>query len=208
MFSCESNWYIFSEHFCLYKLKNKIDNCNHCVTGRYKEPPREIPHFLKSAYSYQNRVSIGKWYLNRDFGDPNGRSWPNEMIEDMIRAYKGKTLEGNYGREAVESIRKVIAKEYFNVRDKDILVIGSQFPWIESILLAEGATSVKTLEYNPIQIEHPQLQALMPYEMAEMVKDGQTPFDGIISFSSLEHSGLGRYGDQMNPWGDLIAMAR
>ena len=76
MFSCESNWYIFSEHFCLYKLKNKIDNCNHCVTGRYKEPPREMPNFLKSAYSYQNRVSIGKWYLNRDFGDPNGSHPP------------------------------------------------------------------------------------------------------------------------------------
>ena len=30
----------------------------------------------------------------------------------------------------------------------------------------------------------------------------------MITFSSLEHSGLGRYGDQLNPWGDLIAMAR
>ncbi len=30
----------------------------------------------------------------------------------------------------------------------------------------------------------------------------------MVSFSSLEHSGLGRYGDQLNPHGDLIAMAR
>ncbi len=33
-------------------------------------------------------------------------------------------------------------------------------------------------------------------------------FDIMVSFSSLEHSGLGRYGDELNPWGDLITMAR
>ena len=30
----------------------------------------------------------------------------------------------------------------------------------------------------------------------------------MVTFSSLEHSGLGRYGDQLNPWGDLITMAK
>jgi hypothetical protein len=31
-------------------------------------------------------------------------------------------------------------------------------------------------------------------------------FDSIVSFSSLEHSGLGRYGDPMNPNGDIEAI--
>ena len=30
----------------------------------------------------------------------------------------------------------------------------------------------------------------------------------MLSFSSLEHSGLGRYGDALNPWGDRIAVAK
>jgi hypothetical protein len=30
----------------------------------------------------------------------------------------------------------------------------------------------------------------------------------IVTFSSVEHSGLGRYGDALNPWGDIIAIAR
>ena len=30
----------------------------------------------------------------------------------------------------------------------------------------------------------------------------------MVTFSSLEHSGLGRYGDSLNPWGDLITMAK
>jgi hypothetical protein len=34
------------------------------------------------------------------------------------------------------------------------------------------------------------------------------PFDAVVTFSSAEHSGLGRYGDGLNPWGDMIAIAR
>ena len=30
----------------------------------------------------------------------------------------------------------------------------------------------------------------------------------MVTFSSIEHSGLGRYGDSLNPWGDLITMAQ
>ncbi|CAG2233653.1 unnamed protein product [Mytilus edulis] len=33
-------------------------------------------------------------------------------------------------------------------------------------------------------------------------------FDAIVTYSSIEHSGLGRYGDALNPWGDIIAIAR
>ena len=33
-------------------------------------------------------------------------------------------------------------------------------------------------------------------------------FDAVISYSSLEHSGLGRYGDALNPFGDIISVAR
>ena len=33
-------------------------------------------------------------------------------------------------------------------------------------------------------------------------------FDAMVTFSSIEHSGLGTYGDSINPWGDLISMAR
>lgn len=101
-----------------------------------------------------------------------------------------------------------MANGHFNVTNKHILVIGSVDPWVESILLAEGASKVTTLEYNHIDCEHPQIKTLMPHEMAQMVISGHASFDGMVTFSSLEHSGLGRYGDELNPWGDLVAMAR
>ena len=87
-------------------------------------------------------------------------------------------------------------------------MIGTLQPWVESILLAEGASKVTTLDYNQIDIEHPQIRTLVPYEMTHLVNSGQISFDGMVTFSSLEHSGLGRYGDELNPWGDLVAMAR
>jgi hypothetical protein len=32
-------------------------------------------------------------------------------------------------------------------------------------------------------------------------------YDTLVSFSGIEHSGLGRYGDPINPDGDIEAMA-
>ncbi len=55
----------------------------------------------------------------------------------------------------------------------------------------------------------PQVSSYTPDEFAAAYVDGTLgQFDAMISFSSLEHSGLGRYGDPFNPWGDRITMAR
>ena len=41
------------------------------------------------------------------------------------------------------------------------------------------------------------------------MSNGYKPlFDVIVSFSSIEHSGLTRYGDAPHPWGDLVTMAK
>ena len=77
------------------------------------------------------------------------------------------------------------------------------------MLLASGAEHVTTLEYSAITSHHPKLTPMLPSDMARQFLDGTLPdFDAVVSFSSLEHSGLGRYGDGLNPYGDLITMAR
>jgi len=48
-----------------------------------------------------------------------------------------------------------------------------------------------------------------PEEFRGLYLRGELPeFDFVISDSSIEHSGMGRYGDAINPWGDLITMAK
>ena len=135
-------------------------------------------------------------------------SWNPKTIDALIKEYKKGTMVGTYGEEPVKEIGNLI-KTMVPVKDKNVLVIGSETPWIEAILLAEGAGNITTLEYRAIEPNHPQIKTVLPADLAELVATNQIPnFEAMVTFSSIEHSGLGRYGDQLNPWGDLIAMAR
>jgi hypothetical protein len=87
------------------------------------------------------------------------------------------------------------------------MVLGSEFPWVECLALNLGADTVWTFEYGAIRSSHPRVKA-PPYKaMARAYAEGkQAQVDWIVSFSSLEHSGLGRYGDALNPEADAEAM--
>jgi hypothetical protein len=71
-------------------------------------------------------------------------------------------------------------------------VIGSQTPWLEGILLSKGVRKITTFDYIKITSEHPLIETVTPLELIQMFFDGRAQFDVVISFSSLEHSGLGR----------------
>ena len=82
------------------------------------------------------------------------------------------------------------------------------------MLLELGATNVTTLEYNDINNSVENVKIIKPSDVKRIwnEKPGQRNeefnFDVVVTFSSIEHSGMGRYGDPLNPWGDLIASAR
>uniref|UniRef100_A0A914XH49 Methyltransferase type 11 domain-containing protein n=1 Tax=Plectus sambesii TaxID=2011161 RepID=A0A914XH49_9BILA len=73
--------------------------------------------------------------------------------------------------------------------------------------LYHGAAKVITVEYTPLSIQHPRLAYVHP---VELVKNWQkyTGIDFVISFSSIEHSGLGRFGDPPDPIGDLRELSK
>lgn len=72
-----------------------------------------------------------------------------------------------------------------------------------------GSKKLLTIEYQEIQSQHPALQALTPRGLAENWLRGSLPvFDFAVSFSSYEHDGLGRYGDAVDPWGDIWDVQR
>lgn len=79
----------------------------------------------------------------------------------------------------------------------NILVIGSESPWIEAILFEKGAKHITVLDYGKITSKHPNITILSPDKLREKYLEGifrneANEFDGMISFSSVEHSGLGR----------------
>ena len=101
-------------------------------------------------------------------------------------------LEGGYGVEMVMFIKKMV-NEFLMLRNKHVLVIGSERPWIEVILLSLNVGHITTLEYNSYITDHPKISKVSPIDFGHLVKSGKAPmFDGMVTFSSIEHSGLGR----------------
>jgi hypothetical protein len=90
-----------------------------------------------------------------------------------------------------------------------VAVIGSITPWVEALIINCGLHSginyeITTVEYNVPICEDPRIKTISFEEFKSI--DNET-FDLIISYSSIEHSGLGRYGDLINPVGDLFTMS-
>lgn len=101
------------------------------------------------------------------------------------------------------------ALRWVKVSGHNVLVIGSTTPWVEAIALAQGARHVWTLEYANILTNHDRVTTLTPPMFLERARRGSLPtFDTVVSASSVEHSGLGRYNDGLNPWGDILAVGR
>ena len=104
----------------------------------------------------------------------------------------GDLFPGPYGRPSVETM-EIFFKEHVELEDKNVLVIGSETPWIEVMALMYEAKTVTSVDYRKIECEDPRIQVMTNSEMIDRYVSGTlTKFDVVISYSSLEHSGLGR----------------
>ncbi|CAI5458418.1 unnamed protein product [Closterium sp. Yama58-4] len=102
-----------------------------------------------------------------------------------------------YGVNATQAFYEAL--DTYAVKGKSVLVIGSQKPWLEAMLLAFKAGPITTVDFNKPVADYPGLRL---WNIAELEATDET-FDVVASYSSLEHDGLGRYGDPINPNGDL-----
>ena len=176
-----------------------------------KSVPYPLPEELHSLYSLNGSVEIVHWKrLSSVYLGEGGKSnsWTEEKMNKIIFELKNGNHSGTYG--IGETNR---ALHYLNITGKilgsRVLIIGTEFPWLEAICLMLGAKEIVTLEYGKIVSTHPKIKTLTPPEFRREYLDGKLGlFDTVASYSSVEHSGLGRYGDALNPWGDLLAVAR
>lgn len=68
---------------------------------------------------------------------------------------------------------------------------GSMVPFYEAVSLAYGAAFVVTVEYNDLSYDHPKLHTIKPSQLP--LSYGPGSFHAILSISSYEHDGLGRW---------------
>jgi len=177
-------------------------------------PPVHMPPVMKAYYTMQNTAPVEAWYLNH-YQPGNSielSQWTKGMIETLVtKAQGGQPVSSYYDSlpdGSTVKLRAFLDKHRADIEGKHCAVIGSQRPWLEALLLSVGAKQITTIEYGSIQSEDPRIQVIHPSDLPALYAAGDTIFDCVASYSSIEHAGLGRYGDVLDPWGDLRVMAQ
>ena len=171
------------------------------------DPPKTIPAELVNEYTMNGEIPAFSWYFN-DVGGIATLDWTNEYLQAFIESFSINNIlnqkEGHkpYANGAYYFLY-AFTKYIHYIRNKNLAIIGSTHPWIEAILVNLGVKSVTTVEYNVPVCNHP----IIKTTSYENFCKSSTKYDAIISYSSIEHSGLGRYGDPLNPRGDIEAMS-
>lgn len=111
---------------------------------------------------------------------------------------KAKKRKCNYYGETDKWLYQALEK--YSIRNKDICIFGSANPWYEAVALEFGVKTCDVIEYSDRISFDPRINYIKP------VNQYSKTYDIALSISSFEHDGLGRYGDPINPNGDLVAM--
>jgi len=167
--------------------------------------PRVIPEHMKAAFTLDGKIPVYEWYLS-DTVPVNTVRWSNEYLSSFIQHFTLENIENGKARNAIYEPTKLhveaFTKYIDSIKNKTVAVIGSVTPWIESILVNLGAKEVTTVEYNVPICSHDIIKTISYTDFCKSSKK----YDAIVSYSSIEHSGLGRYGDPLNPNGDIETM--
>lgn len=169
-----------------------------------KLPPQ--PRWNELTEKQQQEFTLGGRAQKRDlFFDDRSlsasgayRRYTEAEIDELIA--KAKRKEEYYYGATDTYLYNAISE--FPIAGKNVVILGSLVPWFEAVCVASGAKTCTTIEYNKLDYAHPKLKTMTNAEYFSMGKD-RPEFDVAFSISSYEHDGLARYGDPVNPFGDL-----
>ncbi|KAJ9462510.1 hypothetical protein DIPPA_25565 [Diplonema papillatum] len=173
------------------------------------EPPREMPAELADRYTMHGKAKTARFYVD-DTGDGEGThyNYPESSINDFIAAAERVKAKGV---DVATENKRLWLFEALRLHPLEagakVAVYGSIEPWYEAIAVAHGAGSVVTIEYNNYTLNHDKMKTVTVAACAADPEPAECrDFDAAFSMSSFDHDGLGRYGDPLDPDGDLRAM--
>jgi hypothetical protein len=161
-------------------------------------PPNTIPVELISAYTQDGNIPILYWYFNDS--DSFGNNVNNNRMTYIKAFIALKTKIFRYYGKDMQSFYQAFKK--YSFQDKTVLIWGLTGCNCDAMALWQGANKVFVVDYNSPICKHRKITVLSHQQLAEQ----NIKTDIAISFSSFEHDGLGRYGDSLNPNGDIKAM--
>lgn len=192
-----------------------VYNCNDIFQYKPEQRITENPLNLREvqqAYpdyvdgiSMDSEVPLTEYFIN----DPSIKLASQVTVWDkaaIIALSKQRCTCGQYENDSCEI---AFRKYQSHIKGKMGIVVGSYHFWAEAAALRFGAKRILTVEYNHIYTSHRKMSAMTPSAFAKYYLDGKHKLvDFVISYSSLEHDGLGRYGDPLNANGDLLTITK
>lgn len=160
-------------------------------------PPRYVPDALYNQFTMDGNIPVLDWYFNNTVPEGHYHFYSKQLIDE----YTSKILKREPGYYGQTDIWLYEALDKYPIANKDVGIIGSTLPFYECVVLAYGGNPI-TVEYNRIVSEDPRIISMTASEFS----CNPRKFDVILSISSIEHDGLGRYGDPINPNSDLEFM--
>ena len=75
-------------------------------------------------------------------------TWTEEVVEHLKQLQREGHMNCGYGKHVVNRIQFALDNHMGEVEGKHFLVVGSERPWIEAMLLLAGASHVTSLDYQ------------------------------------------------------------
>ena len=133
--------------------------------------------------------------------------WTSGIVAELDKIVaSGGSISCPHYPHSAEDVALAVQKLGMDLKKSKVGVVSSLSPWVEHVLRSQGASHVVTVDYN-----EPIVCSGIDWIESKSVPEFDTEFgtyDILVSFSGIEHSGLGRYGDPINPDADIEAMAQ
>lgn len=162
---------------------------------------KKIPKKFLNEFTMNGKIKV--IYKFRDDAYPKSKPivFSKIDIEHLITEIKKGKLLSYYGKTDVY-LSQAFKKYSSIIKNSAVLDIGSVTGRYSAFALAYGASESYVLEYNNLISEYKKIKILN----YDTIKSFYNKFNVATSISSFEHDGLGRYGDSINPNGDIQAM--
>lgn len=155
-----------------------------------------VPEDLESVFTMDGHIPVVISLRN------NGVSHPVHNTENIYKETFDKLRKGTmeYYGNTLDFLLQALND--FPIQGRRVMVAGLAGCNCDAIAIEQGAANVLVIDYNPPQCDHPLVQSKHVNEFYA----SNEKLDAVFSISSYEHDGLGRYGDPLDPNGDIKAM--
>ncbi len=162
---------------------------------------RNIPQNMMNDFTMGGKVEIIDYWFDDSAPCNNGHYYNQQNVKRLeLCVLEGKSVGYvDTDQWLYQALRK------YPIKGKTVLVVGSEMPTYEGIILAYGGKPI-TIEHKKIETDNPDL-CIMTVAEYEKIENPEL-YDCAFSISSEEHNGLSRYGENLDPWGDIKSMEK